>query len=73
MARINVKSEITGTVWKVTSAVGGKLNAEDPIVILEAMKMEIPVGAPKAGTLHELMVKEGDAVSEGQTVAVLDT
>lgn len=72
MARITVKSEITGTVWKVTSAVGGKLNAEDTIVILEAMKMEIPVTAPKAGTVQELLVKEGDPVSEGQAVAVLE-
>ena len=72
MARITVMSEITGTVWKVTSAVGGKLHAEDTIVILEAMKMEIPVTAPKAGTLQELLVKEGDAVSEGQAVAVLE-
>lgn len=72
MARITVKSEITGTVWKVTSQVGGKLAAEDPIMILEAMKMEIPVGAPKAGTLQELMVKEGDAVTEGQAVAIME-
>ena len=72
MARITVKSEITGTVWKVTSAVGGKLQVEDTIVILEAMKMEIPVTAPKAGTLQELLVKEGDAVTEGQAVAVLE-
>jgi acetyl-CoA carboxylase biotin carboxyl carrier protein len=72
VARIAVKSEITGTVWKVTSTVGGTLAAEDTIVILEAMKMEIPVAAPKAGTLQELMVKEGDPVTEGQTVAILE-
>lgn len=73
MARITVKSEITGTVWKVTSAVGSKLQVEDTIVILEAMKMEIPVTAPKAGTLQELLVKEGEAVTEGQAVAVLES
>lgn len=72
MARITVKSEITGTVWKVTSAVGGRLNAEDPIVILESMKMEIPVGAPAAGTVRELLVKEGEPVAEGQAVAILE-
>lgn len=72
MARITVTSEISGIVWKVTSQVGGNLNAEDPIVILEAMKMEIPVAAPKAGTLRELLVKEGQPVSEGQAVAVLE-
>lgn len=72
MARITVTSEITGTVWKVTAEVGGRLNAEDPIVILEAMKMEIPVAAPRAGTLRELLVREGQAVSEGQPVAVLE-
>ena len=72
MARITVKSEITCAVWKVTSAVGERLNAEDPILILESMKMEIPVAAPSAGTVRELLVKEGEAVAEGQAVAILE-
>ena len=73
MARITVKSEISGTVWKVTASVGGRLAPDDPIVVLESMKMEIPVAAPAAGVLRELLVKPGDPVHEGQAVAVLET
>jgi acetyl-CoA carboxylase biotin carboxyl carrier protein len=59
VARITVKSEITGAVWKVTSAAGERLSAEDPLLILESMKMEIPVATLCAGTVRGLLVKEG--------------
>lgn len=72
MAEIAVKSEITGKVWQIEAAAGTKVGEEDTIVILESMKMEIPVGAPKAGTVSKILVAEGDTVEEGQTVAMLE-
>lgn len=73
MARISVKTEITGKVWKVTATVGQKLAEDDAIVILESMKMEIPVAAPAACTLVELLVAEGDPVSEGDVIAYVES
>lgn len=72
MAEIKVKSEISGKVWQIEAEVGQKLEEEDPIVILESMKMEIPVMAPAAGTLKEILVAEGDSVAEDQVVAVME-
>lgn len=71
MANESVKSEITGKVWKILCPVGTAVAEEEPIIIIESMKMEIPVLAPAAGTVASLLVKEGDDVSEGQEVAVL--
>lgn len=71
MSEQPVKSEITGKVWRLEVAVGDKVAEEDPIMILESMKMEIPVLSPGSGTVKELLVGEGDAVIEGQTVAVI--
>ena len=72
MTRSNVQSEISGKVWKVEAGVGARLEAEEPIVVLESMKMEIPVPAPHACTVVEVLVAEGDAVDEGQVVAVVE-
>jgi len=66
-----IKSEVSGTVWKVEVAAGAKVAAGDTLVILESMKMEIPVDAPAAGTVLELLVDEKDVVKEGQVLAVL--
>ena len=71
MAEQPIKTEITGKVWKIEVAVGDKVAEEDPIMILESMKMEIPVLAPGSGTVKQILVGEGDAVTEGQTVAVI--
>jgi acetyl-CoA carboxylase biotin carboxyl carrier protein len=54
MALVNVKSEIAGNVWKIQLKPGDKVDAEGEIMILESMKMEIPVLAPKAGTIKEI-------------------
>jgi len=70
--RDEVKAHITGVVFQVVANPGDKVGAGDPIIVLESMKMEIPVEAPRAGTVTELRVKEGEAVQEGDTVAVLD-
>ncbi|MDA1100175.1 MAG: biotin/lipoyl-binding carrier protein [Proteobacteria bacterium] len=72
MAEIRVQSEITGKVWAIEASIGDTLAEEDTIIVLESMKMEIPVVAPSGGTLKEILVQEGDAVTEGQDVAVMD-
>lgn len=72
MATVEVKSEITGKVWKIETKPGDRIEEDDPILILESMKMEIPVCAPMDCTLVELFVAEEDAVSEGQVVALVE-
>jgi biotin carboxyl carrier protein len=71
MAEITVKSELNAIVWKIEAAAGTSVNAGDTLVILEAMKMEIPVAAPRAGTVKTLLVDEKQQVAEGQALAVL--
>ncbi|MBT3833433.1 MAG: acetyl-CoA carboxylase biotin carboxyl carrier protein subunit [Gammaproteobacteria bacterium] len=73
MAKIEVTSEVTGNVWKVQAKVGDVLAEEDVIMILESMKMEIPVEAPVAGKLVELSVAEEDSVGEDQVVAIIES
>ncbi len=73
MAETRVKSEIAGKVWQIEASPGDRLEEEDPIIILESMKMEIPVVAPIEGTLRQILVSEGDSVQEGQDVAIMDT
>ena len=68
----DVKAHITGVVFQITSKVGDRLAAGDPVIVLESMKMEIPVEAPRAGKVKEIKVAEGQTVQEGDTVAVLD-
>lgn len=72
MALVDVKTEITGNVWKVVAQVGDRLEEDDPIMILESMKMEIPVSAPEAGVLKEILVKEEQVVTEGTVVARIE-
>jgi biotin carboxyl carrier protein len=68
-----IKSEITGKIWKVEAKVGQAVEAEDQIVVIESMKMEIPVLAPSKGTIRDIRVAEGEDVLEGQIIAVIDT
>lgn len=70
--RHEVETEVQGSVWKVEIEQGARVEAGDVIVILESMKMEIPVEAPVAGTLVELRVKVEDAVTEDEVIAVID-
>jgi acetyl-CoA carboxylase biotin carboxyl carrier protein len=72
MTRREVQSEITGRVWKIEAQPGERVAIDQPIVILESMKMEIPISAPIAGTVAEVLVAEKDVVEEGQIIAVLD-
>ena len=73
MADIKVQSEITGKVWAIEASVGDSLKEEDTIIVLESMKMEIPIVAPQDGNLKKILVAEGDAVTEGQDVAIMET
>ncbi|WP_423457276.1 acetyl-CoA carboxylase biotin carboxyl carrier protein subunit [Ottowia sp. VDI28] len=73
MARIEVRAEVTGKVWKILVPVGERVDAEDPVMVVESMKMEIPVSSEQGGEVVELMVSEGDAVEDGQVVAIIQT
>ena len=67
-----IKAHITGVVFQVTTKAGDSVAAGDPVIVLESMKMEIPVEAPRAGRVAEIRVTEGQTVQEGDTVAVLE-
>ena len=72
MAAIEVKSVVTGSVWKIVASVGQALAPGDEIMVLESMKMEIPVIVEDGGVLKELKVAEGASVNEGQVLAVVE-
>jgi acetyl-CoA carboxylase biotin carboxyl carrier protein len=67
-----IEAHITGTVWKIEVEVGDAIEEGDTVVILESMKMEMPVEAEDEGTVKEILVAEGQAVSEGDTLVVLE-
>jgi biotin carboxyl carrier protein len=71
MAELRVKSEIAGSVWKILRQPGETVEEDEPLLLLESMKMEIPVLAPRRGTVREVSVVEGEMVGEGDVVAVL--
>ncbi|MGI8513404.1 MAG: biotin/lipoyl-binding carrier protein [Solirubrobacteraceae bacterium] len=68
-----VEAHITGTVWKIEVAVGDAIAEGDTVVILESMKMEMPVEAEDEGTVKEILCEEGQAVNEGDALVVLDS
>ncbi|MBX6768593.1 MAG: biotin/lipoyl-binding carrier protein [Actinomadura rubrobrunea] len=68
----DVHAEMVANVWKVTAAEGDRVNEGDTLVILESMKMEIPVLAEEAGTVAKLAVTEGQVVQEGDLIAVIE-
>ncbi len=68
----DVEAHITGTVWKIEVAVGDEVQEGDTVVILESMKMEMPVEAEDAGVVAEIRCQEGQSVSEGDTLVVLE-
>lgn len=71
MAIIELVSEVAGTVWKVPAEVGQMLAEDDPVLIVESMKMEIPVAAPEDCQVLEILLSEGDIVSQGVVLARL--
>jgi len=69
---MEVKAELVGSVWKITSKPGDQVVEDDVLMIIESMEMGIPVTAPKAGRVKEIRVKETDVVKEGQVLVVLE-
>jgi acetyl-CoA carboxylase biotin carboxyl carrier protein len=68
----DIEAHITGTVWKIEVNVGDSIAEGDTVVILESMKMEMPVEAEDEGTVKEILIEEGQSVSEGETLIVLE-
>jgi acetyl-CoA carboxylase biotin carboxyl carrier protein len=68
----DIEAHITGTVWKIECQVGDEIAEGDTVVILESMKMEMPVEAEDEGTVKEILCEEGQAVNEGDTLVVLE-
>jgi acetyl-CoA carboxylase biotin carboxyl carrier protein len=68
----NVEAHITGTVWKIEVEVGDTVEEGDTVVILESMKMEMPIEAEDEGTVAEIRCEVGQAVAEGETLVVLE-
>jgi acetyl-CoA carboxylase biotin carboxyl carrier protein len=67
-----IEAHITGTVWKIEVSPGDRVEEGDTVVILESMKMEMPVEAEDAGTVKAVLVEEGQAVNEGDPVVELE-
>ena len=66
-----IRSEVSGSVWKIEVVVGQQVNEGDTLVVVESMKMEIPVTAPSNGTVTEIFVVEGEAVVDDQVILML--
>jgi biotin carboxyl carrier protein len=73
MPDTKVPSELNGTVWKIEVAVGDRVSEGDTLILLESMKMEIPVSAPCDGVVSSILVKEEQAVVEGETLAMVSS
>ena len=68
----DIEAHITGNVWKIEVSVGDQVEDGDTVVILESMKMEMPVEAEDSGTVKEILCEEGQAVNEGDTLVILE-
>ncbi|MAH83604.1 MAG: acetyl-CoA carboxylase biotin carboxyl carrier protein subunit [Rhodospirillaceae bacterium TMED8] len=73
MAIIDVKTEITGNVWKIVVEAGDNIEEDQPIMILESMKMEIPVSSPESGVVLEILVEPDQTILEGSVVARVES
>ena len=73
MSEIEIVSEVAGRVCKLAAPAGTRVGEGDDVVVVEAMKMEIPAAAPAAGTVKSMLVNVDDLVGEGQVVAILQT
>jgi acetyl-CoA carboxylase biotin carboxyl carrier protein len=69
---ILVEAQIAGNVWKIEAEIGAQVDPEDILLIIESMKMEIPVEAPCAGRVAEIRVQEGENIEEGAVLAVIE-
>jgi len=73
MTELKVRSEVAGSVWKVLVSVGSRVELDTPLLILESMKMEIPVEAPAVGEVLSIEVQPEEVVEEDQVLLVLGT
>jgi biotin carboxyl carrier protein len=73
MAEIRIRSEIAGRVWRIEAAAGARVEEGQTIILIESMKMEIPVFAPSKGVLTKISVNEGEEIAEGQEIALVAT
>ena len=73
MAEIQLETPVTGVVWKIVATPGSVVAAGDTILIMESMKMEIPIESPEDATVTDLNVADGDHVSEDNVVATIQT
>ncbi len=73
MSEYSVTTDISGRICALAAGPGDRVAADDPVVMVESMKVEVPIVAPMAGTVARLLVAEGDMVEEGQELAVLET
>jgi acetyl-CoA carboxylase biotin carboxyl carrier protein len=70
---VDVEAQIAGNIWKIEKAVGDVVEEEDVLLVIESMKMEIPVESPGPGTIRQILVAEGQSVEEGELLVVLET
>jgi biotin carboxyl carrier protein len=68
----NVASEVTGSIWKLRVAPGDQVDSGQELLVMESMKMEIPLFSPVGGTVSEVRVSEGDSVGEGEVLLVIE-
>lgn len=73
MAEIKIIAEVAGRICAITASAGGSVGNGDEVLLIEAMKMEIPVSSPAAGKIRSILVNIDDVVAEGQAVALLET
>lgn len=69
---MKIKTEIQAVIWKINVKIGQKVNIDDVVVILESMKMEIPIESKYNGIVKEILIKEGDSVNEDQEIIILE-
>jgi acetyl-CoA carboxylase biotin carboxyl carrier protein len=72
MKSITVSADVAGSVWKIEVAVGDTVEADQELMILESMKMEIPASAPQGGVVRRILVEQGEAIAEGQGLLVIE-
>jgi acetyl-CoA carboxylase biotin carboxyl carrier protein len=72
MSTIEARSEVTGSVWKILVKVGDSVSEDQPLMILESMKMEIPILASEDGVVREIRVAEGNPIANGDVAAIIE-
>jgi len=69
---VEVRAEVLGSLWRIVAEVGQQVEEDETIMVMESMKMEIPVTSPISGTVTAILARKGEVVREGQTVAIVE-